>query len=138
MDRGAWRATVHRVTNSQTRLKQLSMRVSHETDETQKLHLPVLLLTHNPTWFLTWTLHCSHVLLLQVREEKKVWGKEHLKNKKQKHNQHLLEKWIFFFFWKSDYGSLQRGRPRGCGKCSSIRGSDNTDPYKPGVCFRTP
>ena len=98
MDRGAWRATVHRVTNSRTRLKQLSMRVSHETDETQKLHLPVLLLTHNPTWFLTWTLHCSHVLLLQVREEKKVWGKEHLKNKKQKHNQHLLEKWIFFFF----------------------------------------
>ena len=25
MDRGAWRATVHRVTKSQTRLKQLSM-----------------------------------------------------------------------------------------------------------------
>ena len=26
MDKGAWRATVHRVTKSQTRLKQLSMR----------------------------------------------------------------------------------------------------------------
>lgn len=38
------------------------------------------------------------MLLLQVREEKKVRGKEHLKiKKKQKHNQHLLEKWIFFF-----------------------------------------
>ena len=28
MDRGAWRATVHRVTKSQTRLKQLSMHTS--------------------------------------------------------------------------------------------------------------
>ena len=34
MDRGAWQATVHWVTKSQTRLKQFSMHVSHETDET--------------------------------------------------------------------------------------------------------
>ena len=41
MDRGAWRATVHRVTNSQTRVKQLGMQahtyqILEETHERRK------------------------------------------------------------------------------------------------------
>ena len=50
MDRGAWQATVHRVTQSQTRLKQLSM---HARD------LDILILTHMHAYM--WCM-CMHML----------------------------------------------------------------------------
>ena len=44
-DRGAWRATVHRVEKSQTRLKQLSMHTPARTHMVHRLLLPSLLLS---------------------------------------------------------------------------------------------
>lgn len=57
--------------------------VSYDTTEEQDLYLPIFLLTHNPTWFPTWTFHPSHVLLSPGQRKKQSVGKGVLENKEE-------------------------------------------------------
>ena len=50
MDREAWRAVVHGVTNSQTRLKRLSS--SSSSSNTTKAETPILWPPHVKSWFI--------------------------------------------------------------------------------------